>query len=123
MDDLEDKINIRTLMVSFGKEDFPKFLDVLYADNYAHGMITSKKRLENIIKAEKYFEENKASFCFSKSNLNISANDLIDLSIEKSFLSSVINKLFHAVIYETCENSKESLIKYAKNIINTEKQR
>ncbi|MBQ9756926.1 MAG: CCA tRNA nucleotidyltransferase [Clostridia bacterium] len=55
--------------------------------------------------------------CFSFKQLDVTGNDLKDtFGLSGSMIGTVLNKLLDAVIEERCENKKDTLLNYLKNV-------
>lgn len=112
-----DKIEIKKWLKKYGKTMVQLLYEVKIADNLAKNrnfparLIEAKEGRADLRKIIKNDE------CYSLSQLDINGDDLIELGLSQStHLGEVLDKLLNAVILGECENKKDSLEDYAKNL-------
>ena len=114
---VKDRKDIKKLLNLIGIEQFERLLEIKRADAKAHNPICAKERIENIDNIEQIFKEIvRNNECFSLKDLDVNGSDLIAIGYESGKqLGTALQGLLDCVIEGEVYNSKEDLLRLAKN--------
>lgn len=114
---INDRKDIKRLLNKIGAKQFERLLEIKRADAKAHNPIYLDERIENIDKIEQLFKEIiKNNECFSLKDLDVNGSDLIAIGYKSGKqLGAALQGLLDCVIEEEVYNSKDDLLRLAKN--------
>jgi tRNA nucleotidyltransferase (CCA-adding enzyme) len=104
--------HVRMAMYNIGKEDFPGYLEVRYADTMAQSTYLREEKLANIKETRRVYEQIlKDGDCISLKELAVTGKDLIEQGIAPGKqLGDILNAMLMDVISEPTHNSKDYLL-------------
>ncbi|MDO4805246.1 MAG: HD domain-containing protein [Lachnospiraceae bacterium] len=112
---LPEPAAVRRAVYKIGKELFPLYLELQWADYHAQSLYKREEKKERILAVSRIYEEIlREDDCLSLKDLKMNGNDLLAMGIRGKEIGAILDAALSEVLDDPDRNEREWLLAFAK---------